>query len=69
MKRLKQGEGFIYVVLCVNWSCVSLNSYPSTPEPIDWDYYKSKLTNKSALVDSFKKQVIYFVLDSLDGVA
>ena len=37
----------------------SLNAYPATPDPIDWDYYKSKLSTKSALVDSFKKQVIY----------
>ena len=45
--------------MCHNWNLSSLNAYPATPDPIDWDYYKSKLSTKSALVDSFKKQVIY----------
>lgn len=33
----------------------SLAAYPETPEPINWDYYRQKIS-KPGLVDNFQKQ-------------
>ena len=33
-----------------------MSAYPASPDPIDWEYYKAKIS-KSGFVDSFKKQV------------
>ena len=33
-----------------------MSAYPASPDPINWDYYKAKIS-KAGFVDSFKKQV------------
>ena len=33
-----------------------MSAYPAAPDPIDWEYYKAKIS-KPGFVDSFKKQV------------
>ena len=33
-----------------------MSAYPASPDPIDWGYYKAKIS-KPGFVDSFKKQV------------
>ena len=40
-----------------------MSAYPASPEPINWEYYKAKIS-KPGFVDSFKKQVsfIFYVI-------
>lgn len=38
-----------------------MSAYPAAPEPIDWEYYKAKIS-KPGFVDSFKKQVVFAVI-------
>lgn len=37
-----------------------MSAYPASPDPIDWEYYKDKIS-KPGFVDSFKKQVSFML--------
>ena len=41
-----------------------MSVYPAAPDPIDWEYYKAKIS-KPGFVDSFKKQVSFCVVSQV----
>ena len=45
-----------------------MSVYPAAPKPIDWEYYKAKIS-KPGFVDSFKKQVSFCVVLQLNMCA
>ena len=54
--REREYFGIIWWCALIEMLC-RMSAYPASPDPIDWEYYKAKIS-KSSFVDSFKKQVL-----------